>query len=169
MRQATWSRRATSRTTARSPTLTPTRPATRIVGKEVLIGDDDALNETVRRDCKFQTAIIGTLLTAFNDVDPPPRARLESGIVHPDAKTGRRLVLRVMNVHALAGGGWTGPKWMDLAGELYDGKTMVGSFESHTTSGRGLTTCRSVESLSESSADRIANWLRSPSLGARLN
>ncbi|MEP7099045.1 MAG: hypothetical protein ABI781_00955 [Burkholderiales bacterium] len=140
-----------------------------IVGKEVLIGDDDALNDTVRNDCRYQTAMIRTLLTAVNDADPPPRARLEAGALDPKAKLGRRLLLRVMNVHALGGGGWSGPKWMDLAGELYDGKTLVGSFESHTTSGRGLTTCKSVESLSESSADLIADWLRNPSLGARLN
>ncbi len=140
-----------------------------VVGTEVLIGNDDAINETVRVDCRFTTSLVVLLVKAFNDDNPPPRARLEARPIDVRLHPGRRLVLRVDNVHALGGGGITGPKWMDMAGELWDGKTLVGSFESHTSSGRGLTTCRSVESLSESSADMIAKWLRSPSLGAKLD
>jgi len=81
---------------------------------------------------------------------------------------GRRLVLRVNNVHALAGGGLSGPKWMAMSGELREGKLLVANFESYSSSGRGHTTCRSVDSLSDSTTGMIVAWLRSPTLGAKL-
>jgi len=140
-----------------------------VVGAEVLIGDADAINDTVRNECRFTTAMVGLLVKTFNEYDPPPRAKLESRAIDIQQYSGRRLLLRVNNVHALGGGGWTGPKWMDMSGELWDGKTLVGNFVSHTSSGRGLTTCRSVDSLNESTADKIVEWLRSPTLGATLN
>ena len=138
------------------------------VGARILIANDDAINETVRDECRFPTVMVAKLVAAFNDSDPPPRAKLVSRAIDIESYTGRRLVLRVNNVHALGGGGITGPKWMELSGELWDGKTVVGDFHSYTASGRGLTTCRSVDSLSDSSADLIAQWLRSPSMGAFL-
>jgi hypothetical protein len=138
------------------------------VGAQILIGRADALNDTVRNECRWPTAMVSLLLKTYNDNDPPPRAKLESRAIDIEKYPGRRLVLRVIDVHALAGGGWTGPKWMDMSGELWDGKTMVANFDSHTNSGRSLSTCGSVESLSESTADMIVEWLRSPSLGASL-
>jgi hypothetical protein len=139
-----------------------------VVGAQILIGKDDAINETVRDDCRWPTAMVSKLVKAFNEGDLPPRAKLESRGVDIEKYPGRRLVLRVNNVHALAGGGLSGPKWMDMSGELWDGKTLVANFDSHSTSGRGLTTCRSVDSLSESTSDMIVEWLRSPTLDAKL-
>ena len=139
------------------------------VGAQILIGNDDAINDTVRDECRLPTAMVAKLLEAFNEADPPPRAKLESRAIDIEKYPGRRLVLRVDNVHAAGGGGFSGPKWMDMSGELWDGKTRVANFDSHTNSGRGFTMCKSVESLSESTADLIAEWLRSPTLDAKLN
>jgi len=74
----------------------------------------------------------------------------------------------VVGGNAVYGGKITGPKWTTMSGELREGKMLVANFESYTNSGRGLTTCRSVDSLSESTADMIVEWLRSPSLAAQL-
>lgn len=139
-----------------------------VVGAEVLIGSTDAINDTVRNDCHFQTTLVTRLVEAFNGGDPPPRAKLESRPVDIEKYTGRRLILRVHNVHAVGGGGFSGPKWMDMSGELREGNALVGSFHSHTSSGRGLTTCRSVDSLTDSTVDMIVKWLNSPSLDSRL-
>lgn len=140
-----------------------------VVGAKVLIGNIDAINDTVRDDCHFQTALVTRLVGTFNEGDKPPRAKLESRPIEIEKYTGRRLILRVDNVHALGGGGFSGPKWMDMSGELHDGNLLVGSFHSHTTSGRGLTTCRSLDSLTESTVDMIVEWLKDPSLDAKLN
>lgn len=139
-----------------------------VVGTEVRIGNADAINDTVRNDCHFQTTLVTRLVEAFNEGDPPPRAKLESRNIDIEEYTGRRLILRVHSIHAIGGGGWSGPKWMDMSGELREGNVLVGSFHSHTTSGRGLTTCRSVDSLSDATIDMIVRWLKSPSIDARL-
>ena len=77
--------------------------------------------------------------------------------------------LHVENIHALAGGGYCGPKWMAMSGELREGNLFVASFQSHSTLGRGLTTCRSLDSLSDDTTDMIAKWLNSPSIDAKIN
>jgi len=139
-----------------------------VVGAQILIADAEAINETVRDGCRWPTAMVSRLVKAFNEHELPPRAKLEARPVDIETYPGRRLVLRVNNVHALAGGGLSGPKWMTMSGELLEGKMLVANFESYSNSGRGLTTCRSVDSLSESTAEMIVEWLRSPTLGAKL-
>jgi hypothetical protein len=139
-----------------------------VVGAEVLLGNADAINDTVRNDCHFQTALVTRLVEAFNESDTPPRAKLESRPIDIEKYTGRRLILRVDSVHAVGGGGFSGPKWMAMSGELREGNVLVGSFHSYTSSGRGLTTCRSVDSLSDSTAYMIIQWLGSPSIDAHL-
>lgn len=139
-----------------------------VMGPEILLGAPDAINETVRVDCQWQTSMVSRLATAYNESEPAPRAKLESRSVDIEKHPGRRLVLRVDEVHALGGGGYTGPKWMYMSGELFDGNALVASFKSRTNSGRGLTTCRSLDSLSDSTADLIVNWLNSPSMNAYL-
>jgi hypothetical protein len=140
-----------------------------VVGAEILMGNDDAINDTVRDECRWPTTMVGRLVTAFNDGDPSPRAKLESRAIDIEKYAGRRLVLRVNNVHAVGGGGFSGPKWMDMSGELREGNTLVANFNSHTSSGHGFTMCKSVDSLSESTSDMIVEWLRSPTLGAKLD
>ena len=140
-----------------------------VVGEEILIGNADAINDTVRNDCHWPTAMVSRIVKAFNENEPAPRANLESRHIDTQKYAGRRLVLRVNNIHALAGGGYSGPKWMDMSGELREGNLLVASFQSHSTSGRGLTTCRSLDSLSDDTTEMIVKWLNSPSIDAKLN
>jgi hypothetical protein len=139
-----------------------------VIGKEVLLVTPDAINSTVRDECRFRTEMVERLVKAFNGNDPPPRAKLEARTLDVLAYRGRRLILKVNDVHALGGGGITGPKWMDMSGELREGDTLVANFVSHTKSGRGLTTCRSVDSLSDATTYMIVEWLRNPTLDAML-
>jgi len=140
-----------------------------VVGAEVLAVSAGALSETVRDECRWPTTMMSRLVKAFNESDEPsPRAKLESRPIDIDKYPGRRLVLRVSDVHALGGGGLSGPKWMAMTGELREGNILVANFSSYSQSGRGLTTCRSVDSLSDSTAEMIVKWLRSPTLDAKL-
>lgn len=140
-----------------------------VIAAEVLDAGPKAINDTVRVECKWPTKMVRRLVADFNEYeDPAPRAKLEARPIDIQAYPGRRLVLRVLEVHALGGGGFSGPKWMSLAGELHDGNALVGTFQSYTPSGRGLTTCRSVDSLTDSSIYLINQWLRTPTMGAML-
>jgi hypothetical protein len=141
-----------------------------VVGTEVQLSSPEALNSTVRDDCRFQTKMAARLVEEFNGIDYPPlRAKLEPRDIDLEKYSGRRLILRVNDVHALAGGGFSGPKWAVMSGELREGDLTVASFSVKNTSGRGLTTCRSVDSLIDGLTWSIVQWLRGPTLGARLD
>lgn len=138
-----------------------------VVGAEILIGSVDALNDTVRNECGvWTTDMAARIAKAFNETEP--RAKIEIKAVDIEKYPGRRLLLYVDSVHALGGGGLTGPKWMTMRGELREGTFLVGSFKSNSLRGRGLTTCRSLESLSDHTTSMITEWLKNPSLGSSL-
>lgn len=139
-----------------------------VVAPEIELAKPDAINSTVRDECRWPSAMVQRLVKAHNEYDPAPRARLEARAVDAATFKGRRLVLRVTDMHAVGGGGITGPKWLHMTGELRDGDTVFASFVSQGTSGRGLTTCRSVDALSDETAYWIVEWLRGPSLNAEL-
>jgi hypothetical protein len=66
----------------------------------------------------------------------------ETGVTVTDADVsklgGKVLTMKITQVHAIGGGGLTGPKWAAVHGELRDGGKLVGSFEAHQhTSGPG--------------------------------
>jgi len=139
-----------------------------VIGVEALLAGPNAVNDTVRNDCRVSTAMVSKLVSTFNDEEPPPRAKLESRAIDIEKYPGRRLILRVNTVHAVGGGLFSGPKWMNSSGELWDGKSKVASFVFNTYATSGLTTCRAVNSMVSDSASSIADWLRNPSLDARL-
>ncbi|MDB5814034.1 MAG: hypothetical protein JWN23_1151 [Rhodocyclales bacterium] len=139
-----------------------------VVGADVLLSEAGAISDTVRDDCAWTSSMVKKIVKAFNDTELPPRAKLESRSLDIVAYPGRRLVLYADSVHAVGGGGISGPKWMAMHGELREGPSLIASFESYDNSGRGLTTCRSVDALSEGTVEKIVEWLRNPSLGAKL-
>lgn len=81
---------------------------------------------------------------------------------------GKVLTLKITAVHAIGGGGWTGPKWAEVRGQLHDGGKLVGSFTALQHSSVGLTACRSLNHLAKELGDDIADWLKEPTLNARL-
>jgi hypothetical protein len=139
------------------------------LGAEVEFTNPEAVKESIRNECRFPAKLVDQLLNDFNRIDyPPQRAKL---VVQPELKDfkGRRLILRVHDVHALAGLSFTGPKWMTMSGELREGEVTVASFSTRVSTGRGgFTVCGTVDSLSDSTVWLIVQWLRGPTLGANL-
>jgi hypothetical protein len=83
--------------------------------------------------------------------------------------SGKVLTMKVIGVHAIGGGGFTGPKWAKVQGELHDGDKLVGSFVAERRSlGGGLTACRLLTSLGQELGEDIAEWLKNPTLDAKL-
>lgn len=81
--------------------------------------------------------------------------------------SGKVLVMRIVNVHAIGGGGFTGPKWAAVHGELRDNGKLMGSFDAHQNSSVGLTTCGALDHLAKELGDDIADWLKDPTLNAK--
>jgi len=78
------------------------------------------------------------------------------------------LVLRVNNMHASGGGAMSGPKFLNISGELWDGPSKVATFTFNKWTLAGITTCRAVDSLVDAAAYTIADWLRTPTIDAKL-
>ena len=86
-----------------------------------------------------------------------------------DAATGKKLALVATHLHAIGGGGWTGPKWLVLQGKLMDGKTLLGNFEVRRQTIRGsMRACGTLETLSEKITEDILEWLKAPGMNAKL-
>jgi hypothetical protein len=80
---------------------------------------------------------------------------------------GKVLVMKIVHVHAIGGGGLTGPKWAIVQGELRDNGKLIGSFEANQHSSAGLTMCGSLDHLAKELGDDIADWLKDPTMNAK--
>lgn len=95
--------------------------------------------------------------------------------------SGRTLALRFTRVRAVGGGAITGPKTVVLEGRLLEGGTVVASFTGQRTtivskppifgSPRHTAykfTCGLIEQVLEELAEDITDWLKQPTMDARL-
>ena len=81
---------------------------------------------------------------------------------------GKVLTMSITGVHAIGGGGWTGPKWAEVHGELHDGGKLVGSFVAHQHTIVGMTACGALDRLGRELGEGIADWLKDPTMDAKL-
>jgi hypothetical protein len=85
-----------------------------------------------------------------------------------DVAKGTRLELKILDIHAPNGGVFSGPKWIEVEGRLYSGKTLQGDFMARQTSMASATACGMLQKVMLVIADDVAGWLRHPSRGAKL-
>jgi hypothetical protein len=132
--------------------------------------DEDALSETVRNECKWAEYMPTLVADTYNtSKDPAPRAKL---IVEPGTKkeaSRRTLFLMVTHSHVIGGGGFSGPKWVGMKGQLYDGELLVADFTVLRKAYKAvMDTCGQMHSISESLAEKISSWLLDPQFDAEL-
>jgi hypothetical protein len=140
-----------------------------VVGAEVLPSAGQAINAALLDECRWPSGMVDMLVKSVKEeAGPLSRTRLEARAIDIQTYPGRRLLLRLTSVRALGGSAFTGPKWLNMSGELWDGQSMVANFESHTHAVTGHTTCRALNGLSGDTAKLIAHWLHNPTLGAEL-
>ncbi|MHB1175547.1 MAG: hypothetical protein ACYCZJ_10535 [Sulfuriferula sp.] len=124
--------------------------------------NDEVANEAVRKECNWNTT-----MPLYLDKESDGRVRVTEQNL--DAVTGKKLVLVATNLHTIGGSSWTGPKWLVLEGKLMQGNKLLGNFEVRRQTIRGsYRACGTLESLSEEITDDILEWLKKPSLNARL-
>ena len=123
---------------------------------------DDVANETVRKECDWNTTMPRYLAEESD-------GRVIVAEKNLDTTTGNKLVLVATNLHTLGGGGWTGPKWLVLEGKLMHDDKLLGNFEVRRQTIRGsFRACSTLESLSEEITEDILEWLKEPGLNAKL-
>lgn len=85
---------------------------------------------------------------------------------------GSELSMEITKVEGSAGGIWTGSKEVAARGTLRRGGQVVGTFEASYESLGGVLksggTCPIVHRAAELIADDVAEWLKAPTMGARL-
>lgn len=123
---------------------------------------DDTANEGVRKECNWNTTMPRYLAEESE-------GRVKVAEQNIDAVTDKKLVLVATNLHTAGGGGWSGPKWLVLEGKMTEGGKLLGSFEARRQTIRGsMRGCGTLESLSEEITGDILDWLKNPSLNAKL-
>ncbi len=128
-----------------------------LIPKTVPYLDASAVNDGIRQSCDWNTQ-----LSEFIVKDAKGLAVISD---QPLPQAGQRsLSMVVTHVHAIAGGGFTGPKWAVVRGELHDGDKLVGSFSMQRTGHGKLTICSTLNSLAKELGEDIADWLHHPSL-----
>ena len=124
--------------------------------------NDNTAGEDVRKECTWNTTM------------PRYLAKESSGrvqVAEPglDSATDKKLMLVATHLHTAGGGGWSGPKWLVLEGKLMEKGKVLGNFEVRRQTIRGsMRGCGTLESLSEEITDDILEWLKNPSMNAKL-
>lgn len=84
------------------------------------------------------------------------------------AVDGPYLSLTVTSAHAVGGGGFAGPTWAHVHGELHSHGKLVGSFDARNTTRRGWKACSAINIAARDMAEDIADWLHAPTLNATM-
>jgi hypothetical protein len=117
--------------------------------------DDGVGTPEVRQDCDWNRRTIAYLIH-------DSRGRVEVFDGDLDQAGGKTLSLVATGIHAIGGGGFTGPKWVKIRGELkLDGK-VINNFEvtSHSV---GLdTACETLQRIARQLGAYTARWLARP-------
>lgn len=84
-------------------------------------------------------------------------------------RTGKTLSLTILNVAGVGGGVWSGKKSITLTGTLKENDKVIGTFHARrSTGGGGFGTCAMLERCAKALGKDIAQWLKQPTIDARL-
>ena len=122
----------------------------------------DSAAEDVRQDCDWNRTTAAYLAS-----ESEGRVVLPGSTVKPAPH--KRLTLVTQTLHTVAGGIWTGPKWVVIEGTLTEDGRTIGTFEGRRQSIRGaFGSCKTVRELGEAVADDILGWLEAPKMNSKL-
>lgn len=123
---------------------------------------DDTAGENVRKECNWNTT-----MPRYLAEESEGRVKVAERSI--DAVTDKKLALVATHLHTAGGGGWSGPKWLVLEGKMTERGKLLGSFEARRQTIRGsMRGCGTLDSLSEEISGDILEWLKTPSLNAKL-
>lgn len=141
------------------PTLTQAQ--SRITVSRVIPYHDGVGSDALRTQCDWNTLLSAELVTDTHGQVVPTDQDLATS-------PGTTLHMVIVNVHAIGGGRYSGPKWGEINGELRDHGKLLGSFTARRQTSRGFTACSSLDHVGKAIAEDVANWLKAPVLDAHL-
>ncbi len=152
---------------AATPASTPAAQGT-YAGETATISASIDLAESVNAPPAYPECQTGTQLSSM--LEEQSRI-IQIGSV-PSA--GHYMDLAITQLHMPGGGGWSGPKWLEVTGTLHEGNgDIVASFRAKRFSTGGAFaaykgTCRILRRCTQAIAVDIADWLKNPIDGAEL-
>ncbi|WP_426699890.1 hypothetical protein ACPPVV_10780 [Rhodanobacter sp. Col0626] len=142
-----------------APTLTHAQ--SRITVSRVIPYHEGVGSDALRTQCDWNTRLSAELVT---DTHGQVVATDQDLAMSP----GATLHMSIVNVHAIGGGHFSGPKWAELNGELRDHGKLLGSFTARRQTSRGFSACSSLDHVGKAIAEDVASWLKAPVLDAHL-
>ena len=136
--------------------------------KEASFKEGLSVSDSIKNECQLQTKIPGFIkdfakgnfdVTMVDDASK--------------VKTGNALAVKITNMTGVGGGAWTGAKFVQIDGTLWEDGKVKGTFQAlrYTTGGawggfKG--TCGMLGRCTKSLGKDVATWLSSPSMNAKL-
>jgi hypothetical protein len=86
---------------------------------------------------------------------------------------GKALAITITDLAGAGGGAWSGPKYLTIAGTLWQDGKVIGTFTANRVTGGGAWgaykgTCSLLGRCARALGKDVAAWLRDPSMGAKL-
>ncbi|MGH8446251.1 MAG: hypothetical protein ACREVL_13345 [Solimonas sp.] len=120
-----------------------------------LVRYEDGVGTTeVRSTCDWNQTIVNTLVARS-------KGRVATTSAELDKAHGKTLDLWIQGVHSVGGGGYAGPSWGLLRGELWQDGKIIGRFQQtkETMSRFRFTGCSALDKVGEALGRFTANWL----------
>lgn len=121
--------------------------------------DGATASTAIRAECKWNTELSAHIVKNAKGLVATTDADLAT-------LPGKTLQIVVTHAHALGGGGFTGPKWGRIYGELKENGKVLGHFDlQRNTGGRGaMSACGALSKVADALGEDVAEWVQNPKL-----
>ncbi|HUJ17483.1 MAG TPA: hypothetical protein VL197_05775 [Nitrospirota bacterium] len=137
--------------------------------KSAHFSGDLSVPAAVRNDCQLETKVID-YIESFAGDEFGKVALVETA---SSATVGKALAITITGLSGEAGGAWSGPKHLSIAGTLWQDGTVIGTFTANRVTGGGAWgmyrgTCSLLGRCARALGKDVAGWLKTPTLDAKL-
>ncbi|MCK5871216.1 MAG: hypothetical protein KAG26_00195 [Methylococcales bacterium] len=140
-----------------------TNSSKNLVIKTIVFSQPDAIRTAIKNECVLPEKLASFIKKYLND-----QYTVVENSVNSDV-----LEVQITQVHGLGGSVWSGPKWVQVKGELKRGGKVIADFKAKRITGGGAFgymkgTCSILGRCIHTLGKDIATWLKSPTKKALL-
>ncbi len=133
-------------------------------GSPILIAADIPLAPGIGSEEFRQQCSLGKLLS--DSIVENSNGKIKAVGSSLSGQSGQVLEITVINMHAVGGGGFSGPKWARIQGRLLRDGELVDNFEmQRTTTTGGFTACSAMAKVARALGEDVAGWKPTAGVG----
>ena len=130
------------------------------IASRIPYANDDVGRDAIRTQCTWNSDLPAALV-----------ARSNGKVVSTDQDLatirGKKLIMTTTDIHAMGGGGFSGPKWIVVHGELSEDGKVLGNFDFRRVTSHGkMTVCGTLDYIGKALTNNILIWLENPTMNA---